>query len=292
MTRTKRNTFDNRSTPTVRRKLSSVAHPWAAFKGDFETSPSRSFGEVSNAILVALRSGKAGDSEDGTPLAIKYPTNSVSVDSTRRSRRGGAHNSAARQSNGLNRAQVANIIAARAYSDRIGLPFTRMITVHWEAAGVPLEGMTKATSRFIDLLNKTITRHGFRTAWVWVHENGDGKGGHCHLLAHVPVELVPKVSRLQQRWLRNITGQPYKKGVILSRPIGRRLGLEQSNPALHAANSLAVLRYVLKQTTVRIAAEFGLDRLEPGGQVIGKRCGTSQNIGAKARALAGFNLSD
>jgi len=31
------------------------------------------------------------------------------------------------------------------------------------------------------------------------------------------------------------------------------------------------------------ASQFGLERLEPGGRIIGKRCGTSQNIGAKAR---------
>ena len=36
-----------------------------------------------------------------------------------------------------------------------------------------------------------------------------------------------------------------------------------------------------KTTTLR--AISGLERLEAGGRVIGKRCGTSQNIGAKAR---------
>jgi hypothetical protein len=43
------------------------------------------------------------------------------------------------------------------------------------------------------------------------------------------------------------------------------------------------LAYVLKGASEAAAASFNLERLEPGGRVIGKRCGTSQNIGAMAR---------
>jgi hypothetical protein len=158
-----------------------------------------------------------------------------------------------------------------------------MLTIHWEAAGVPLAGMAKATGRFTDLLTKALARHGSRTAWLWTHESGDGKGGHCHLLAHVPADLVSIVTRLQRGWLRSITGNPYRARVIHSKPIGGRLGLETGNPDLHAANLEAALAYVLKGATPVAAAGFGLDRLEPGGRIIGKRCGTSQNIAAKAR---------
>jgi hypothetical protein len=180
-------------------------------------------------------------------------------------------------------AQIANLKAAERQSNIIGLPFTRMITIHWEAAGVPLTGMAKATGRFIGLLTKALARHGSPTAWLWVHENGDGKGGHCHLLAHVPAALVPIVAGLQRGWLRRITGQPYRARVIHSKPIGGRLGLEAGNPDLHAINVDAALAYVLKGASPRAASQFGLNRLEPGGRIIGKRCGTSQNIGAKAR---------
>jgi hypothetical protein len=143
--------------------------------------------------------------------------------------------------------------------------------------------MAKATCRFTDLLTKCLTRHGSKTAWLWVHENGDGKGGHCHLLAHVPAHLVQTVASLQRGWLRRITGQPYRARVIYSKPIGGRLGLEAGNPELHAINLDVALGYVLKGASAQAAAQFGLDRLEAGGRIIGKRCGTSQNIGAKAR---------
>jgi hypothetical protein len=81
-----------------------------------------------------------------------------------------------------------------------------MITIHWEAAGVPLDGMARATGRFLDLLTKTLARHGSRTTWLWVHENGEEKGGHCHILLHVPDHLVPRLTGSQKGWLRLITG--------------------------------------------------------------------------------------
>jgi hypothetical protein len=203
------------------------------------------------------------------------------------SSRGGARNTATRQSNALNQSHVANLIAATIHADAIGLPFTRMITVHWEQAGVELESMARATGRFIDLLSKTLTRHGKKAAALWVHENGHAKGGHCHILAHVPASLARIVTGLQRRWLRLITSRPYRAKVLHSRPIGPLLGLEQSNPALHAANLSDALSYVLKGANEDAAKAFGLVRLEPGGRIIGKRCGVTQNIGPKARALSG-----
>jgi hypothetical protein len=166
-----------------------------------------------------------------------------------------------------------------------------MITVHWEAAGVPLELMPKATGRFLDLLTKALARRNGATAWIWVHENGDGKGGHCHIIIHIPADLVPLVTRLQKGWLRAITGRKYVARVIHSKPIGGKLGLEISNPILHAENLSAVIKYVLKGADQEAAemfnrdvAGFRIERLDGGGRVIGKRCGTSQNIGRKARA--------
>ena len=151
-----------------------------------------------------------------------------------------------------------------------------------------LEGMAKATGRFIDLMTKALARHGSRTAVLWVHENAPGKkhkkGGHCHLLVHVPAQLVPVVMARQRGWLRIITGRPYIAGLIYSKPIGGRLGLEVGNPELYAANMQVALDYLLKGASPEAAANFGLHKLMPGGHVLGKRCGTSQNIAAKARA--------
>ncbi|MBY0303864.1 MAG: hypothetical protein K2W86_01750 [Sphingomonas sp.] len=144
--------------------------------------------------------------------------------------------------------------------------------------------MAKATGRFTDLLTKALARHGSGTAWLWTHEGGPKKGGHCYMLVHMPAHLVPVISGSHKEWLRRITGQPYRTRVIHSKPIGGRLGLEVGNPDLHAVNLEAALGYVIKGATIEAAAKFNLERLEPGGRVIGKRCATSQNIGAKARS--------
>lgn len=242
------------------------------------------FGEVSMSPRPSNNGGKRTISPYGTAVAITYLNLGVPPYSARKaSSRGGARNLATRESHALSRAHVGNLIAAACHADAIGLPFTRMITLHWEAAGVALDGMARATGRFIELLSKALARHESATAWLWVHENGHRKGGHCHILAHIPAALVVTVTRLQRRWLRAITGNPYRARVIHSDPIGGRLGLEGSNPALHAINRDAALSYVLKGASADAAALFGLERLEPGGRIIGKRCGTSQNIGAKAR---------
>ena len=144
--------------------------------------------------------------------------------------------------------------------------------------------MAWATGRFIDMMTRALAKHHGKMACIWVHENGHGKGGHCHLLAHVPIELVPVVAGLQRGWLRRITGNKYRKRVIRSDPIGGRLGLETGNPDLHAANLAVALGYVCKGAPQAVLDAFCIDRAhEPGGHIIGKRCGTSQNIRAKAR---------
>lgn len=252
--------------------------------GTFETSPLRKSGEVSLVQPPVENGGTPGYPSSGTACAIDSYHLGGPADSGRRSGRGGARNRADRESLGLSHGQVANLKAAKEHASRIGLPFTRMVTIHWQSAGVPLEGMAEATGRYTDLLSKTLARHDCENACIWVHEGGVGKGGHCHLLAHVPARLAPLISSLQRGWLRRITGRPYRNGVILSRPIGGRLGLEKSNPALHAANLEAAFAYLCKGASQAILKRFGIDREhQTGGRVIGKRCGTSQNIGAKAR---------
>jgi len=255
--------------------------------GTFETSPVRKVGEVSKARRPDNTARKQRAGASGTPLAISKLPLGVAALSTAGTSRGGARNRADRVSCALTAAQIANLRAAERHAAAIGLPFTRMLTIHWVAAGVALSDMCKATGRFTDLLRKALARHGSETAWVWVHENGDRKGGHCHMLAHVPADLVLMVSGLQRGWLRRITRTPYRVRVIHSKPIGGRLGLESGNPDLHALNLEAALTYLLKGANAKAASQFGLQRLELGGRIIGKRCGTSQNIAHSAREAKG-----
>lgn len=255
--------------------------------GAFETSPFRGFGEVSKPDPQTETRAFPPFPASGTEPAIKNSTSGVAALSASRTGKGGARNRADRESHALNANQISNLLASAAQAQAIGLPFTRMISIHWQAAGVPLESMAKATGRYLDLFAKAAARNGMQTAWLWVHENAPGKGhdkgGHLHLLAHVPPGLVSAIMGRQRGWLRSITGQPYRSRVIHSKPIGGRLGLERGNPDLHAVNLDAAIAYCLKGADADAGNRFGLTRLEPGGRIIGKRCGTSQNIGPAAR---------
>ncbi|WP_156893824.1 hypothetical protein [Brevundimonas aveniformis] len=153
-----------------------------------------------------------------------------------------------------------------------------MITITWEAAGIPLEEMVAATSAFLDCLGKHLKASGHERSWIWVHENGPQIGGHCHILAHVPSELVKKLTRLQTRWIKQITNRPYAAKTIKSVPIGGRLGLETSNPHLHEVNFDEAVDYLLKGAESDVRAAFGIRRSQPGGLIIGKRCGASNNL--------------
>ncbi|MDP9057172.1 MAG: hypothetical protein M3N34_07600 [Pseudomonadota bacterium] len=222
--------------------------------------------------------------QNGTVLAIITLHLGVPPFLARKHARGGARNRSDRTTDALTAAQITNLLAATAHAETIGLPLNRLITLHWESAGIDLADLARATYRFTDLLKKALARHKSGTAWIWTHENGDGKGGHCHLLAHVPAGLVRRVTDLQRGWLRSITGKPYRARVIRSDPIGGRLGLELGNPELHAVNLQVALGYICKAASQAVLDANGIDRQhEPGGLIIGKRCGTSQNIAAKAR---------
>lgn len=259
------------------------AHGRNRHGGGLKLHRGSTFGEVSIAAVEPETRLKLPNVANGTAVAINYLRLGVPADLHSGATRGGPRNHADRTSDELQTGQIANLKAAERHAQEIGLPFTRMITIHWEAAGVPASGMAKATGRFLDLLSKALARHGSKTAWLWVHESGHGKGGHCHILVHVPAELVAKITRLQRGWLRIITLRTYRARVIYSAPIGGRLALERSNPDLHLANCKAALAYVLKGASPGAALAFNLDRLEPGGLIIGKRCGTSQNIGRRSR---------
>lgn len=204
----------------------------------------------------------------------------VSIPLPKTKNRGGARNRADRESNGLTSKQVAELRDASLHAFKVGLPLNRFITIDWELAGIPLQEMVGASGDFWDLLKKWLARRGFGTARVYVHENApDSVGGHCHMLVHVPPECVRRLVGAQKRWLRNITGRPYRKGVIKSVAIGRRLGLETANPSLYRSNLDETVAYMCKGALRPPSPRWS----QPGGLVMGKRCGTSQNIGKKAR---------
>lgn len=185
---------------------------------------------------------------------------------------GGARNSASRTSDGLTLAQAEKLAKAAHTAMAIGRPLNRHICVHWEAAGLSDQEAMVATTAFLKYFREWLRG---QTAYLWTRENGGGKGSHVHILAHVP-DAKRMSGALSRRWVQRCTIRTYRAGAIFSRKIA---GAGQPDAALYAQNLSKVLAYVLKGARPEAAASLGIVQ-EPGGEVIGKRCGTSRNIGS------------
>lgn len=194
---------------------------------------------------------------------------------------GGARNQRGRTSDELTLPQAKNIIEAARHATAIGLAFSHFITIHWALAGIPDSQAAAATGAYLTRLRDNVRKRGGRAAWAWVRENGDGKGSHLHVLAHVP-SGVP-LGRMHRRWLKQITGKPYVRGTILTERIGGTLASAQAGTDSYLVNLGEVVAYLVKGVSPATGAALRLDKLEPGGRIIGKRCGTSENVGAAAR---------
>lgn len=219
-------------------------------------------------VHANLEKGLGGSSSDAIPLFHSH---------------GGARNRATRTSDGLNERQCRELIDATAFALGRGLSFNVLLTLHLEAGGVMDRDAGAALRRFLKSASDWATKRGDRLAWAFVRENGEGKGSHAHILLHVPPSLRPAFTGRQQGWLKR-AGIRAAKGVVLSRRIGGTVRSYQSDPASYLPNLGAALGYCLKGAGRDAADALGLSRREPGGRIIGKRCGTSQNIGRAARS--------
>jgi hypothetical protein len=181
----------------------------------------------------------------------------------------------------LTEPQRSNLFAAARHAAEIGLPLNRFVTINWEAAGVG-DGV-KATGRFLKHAGDWLRRHGRRLAYVWVQERGRRVGQHVHILLHVPPPCARRFGQLQARWLR-ASGATLRKGIVKTKPVGRSYAdALQGEKSGYLSNLGRVLRYVMKQSSGRI--EPRTHRWDTSGSlVLGKRCSTSENIGAAARA--------
>ena len=255
--------------------------------------------------------GIAVSPESGTAVAVYNSSKSARPFCAKHgsSRWGGARNRADRVSDSLSLAQAKNIIEAAQFAAAIGLPFNRHVTIHWERAGIPDSKAASATGRFLKLAGDWIAkRHpqlennqqksngAARIAWVWVRETGDTKGNHVHILLHVPTDMNTGEKRGQRladntpgkqrkglghmpmRWLRSITGNPYRSGTIRTERIGGSVSAALTTPAVCRANLAVVVGYIIKGTCPKAGAALELERIKPQGHVIGKRCSRSQNI--------------
>lgn len=176
---------------------------------------------------------------------------------------------------------MCDMRAAAEFAARIGLPFNRHWTVHYQTAGIAERDGAAFVGRLLTLARKQARRGGAEMAALWVRENGDGKGGHVHILLHFPAGMT--LRNRTRRWIKAAGGLPVRR-VSKVRTIGGLLRNVVPGSERYRANADAVLAYLLKSADSETGTALALARFGEGGPIIGKRAGWTQNIGQTAQS--------
>ena len=233
----------------------------------------------------------------GTPLAIQDYSIGVAASASSRACKGPrasprtARIIASRKSEAPTPAAVGNVLAAINFAPKIGQPLNRFVTIHIQAAG-GLPG-PQLIGQFLKLAGDWLRLRNVQPTYVWVRETGEHKGEHVHIAINVPPEHGRGFGHRQRGWMKAI-GLRCWRGVIHTRPIGNSASHAFSDVRYGEAYSdhlTAMIEYLLKSADPATARAYGLAKQrEIGGVLVGKRLGTSANIGASARANAAKHM--
>ena len=218
-------------------------------------------------------------SPTGTDVAIYRTSTSALHGSARPLRKG-------RRSTALRTKDCENLILAAEHAIRIGKPLNRMLTVHFDAAGI--SDPVKATGQLLKLMGDWLRCSNTAITAVWVREAGSGKGEHVHILLSVPPLILGSFTRMQRGWFKKI-GAAWKRGVYKSRPIAgsHKAAFSEASANLYLQALTGALHYVLKGADAKARAAHGISKWGDGGELWGKRCSTTENIGRTARLRSG-----
>ena len=175
--------------------------------------------------------------------------------------------------------QAAKLLQAAANAEKAGLTFNRHWTIHYERAGIAEADGARFIGHVLRLAKAQARRDGGDMAAIWVRENGEGKGGHVHIMLHLPAAM--QLRNRTRRWIVT-AGGVFRARVSKVRTIGASLNSASGASEHYWANADAVLRYLLKYTDMEAGEALGLARYSEAGKVIGKRAGFTQNLGKGA----------
>jgi hypothetical protein len=195
-----------------------------------------------------------------------------------------------RRSTALRAKDCENLILAAEHARCIGKPLNRMLTVHFDAAGIA--DPVKATGQLLKLMGDWLRCYNTAITAVWVREAGPTKGEHVHILLSIPPNKIGSFNRMQRGWFKKI-GAAWKRGVYLSRPIGgsHKAAFSEACTGLYQQALTGVLHYLLKGADAQGRTAHSISKRGAGGELWGKRCGTTENIGRAARSCAGSHLT-
>lgn len=169
--------------------------------------------------------------------------------------------------------QAANIMEAVSFAKAIGLPLVAHLTIDWAVTKVGDDPDGRLFAKVREGLHKWFDRRGIELAGAWARECPDGDVEHCHLLFHLPhdyrqgpklIEVEEAICRLVDRHGGGISDDGAIKLVLWPNPDGK---------------------YLIKGGGPKVWKRFRLRREHRRlqGTIHGKRCGTTENIGARAR---------
>jgi hypothetical protein len=174
--------------------------------------------------------------------------------------------------------QATNLMAAVTFAREIGTPLNAHATIHWVGTEAGDDPNGERFAKVREGLDKWLKRHGVPgglTA-IWVRERlsgGSAEVVHCHMLFHLAHPLFRGKRQNQVRG-------------TLERLIDRHGNGNYADYTLKLTfpfNPNGV--YLLKGGGPDVWRRFGVPNSWRGsqGRIDGKRCGTTQNIGAASR---------
>jgi hypothetical protein len=173
--------------------------------------------------------------------------------------------------------QATSIMEAVRFAKSIDLPLVAHLTIHWSLTDVGDDPDGKLFARVREGLDKWLHRHGVAFAGVWARERqagGQSDVVHCHLLFHLPVGFRggKKLRQVEEAILRLV--ERHGCGVWGDNAVDLRL---HDNPDG---------KYLIKGGGSKVWKRFRLrkEHRRAQGLIFGKRCGTTENIGAAARS--------
>lgn len=211
--------------------------------------------------------------------------------------RGGNHLRGDRISYEVSRSQAELILGAAYFAYHRGLPFNRWITINLSKAGIVDELAAQSIRIFLKAAADAVKYWGGDFAATWVRENGfnangDPTGTHVHILAHIPPRLVGQFKNAQSGWMSRIRiSDRHRAGTIKGKPIDGFSSMISGHPLVYAQSLYQLVSYQLKSASQDTLAALHLGKPHKrGGEILGKRCGTSQNIGRAAWKKSGMAL--
>jgi hypothetical protein len=159
------------------------------------------------------------------------------------------------------------------FAGEIGRPLDTFITINFGLTMTNEEQMVAAFRRLVkSFFGKWFTRHpAHRTAaeraltYAWVAEGRKGHHG-IHWLVYIPQDLKTEFALLLQQWIERTAGPIIDPAAIQVKFAWRPAG---------------AAKYMLKGLKPHHARRFGIEP-SPQGEVFGKRCGVSENLGPTA----------